>query len=127
MAGPINKVSMAFVADAATQENLVAVQGAADGSVKLPAGNYADGIVGIIREARAAGQFVSVLLDGIEYVKASGTCTRGQKAVVMADGGVQNAPATGTPTQYPFLGQFLESGSSSNLVLVQISKGYVTQ
>ena len=127
MAGPINFLSMAFVTDVASQANLVAVQGAADGSVKLPVGASPAGILGVYRETQPAGTHASVQLDGLEYIAAGGVCTRGAKAAVLTGGTVQNVGTNATPVQQAYVGQFMESGVSGALVLTRIMPGYVTQ
>jgi hypothetical protein len=125
--GPIQGFAMAFVADVETQDGLVAVQGAADGSAKLPTGDNPDGIIGVFQEARAIGQHVGVQMDQIKYVAVgAGGATRGHLAAVLSGGKVQNVATSGTPVQQPYLGQFMESAVYGDLVLVLIRPGYIT-
>ena len=130
--GPILGLAMAFTADVETQDGLVAVQGANDGSAALPTENNPPNAIGVFTEARWATEYVSVQMDGIKYVAAGGVCTRGSKAAILDGGMVQNVATNATPVQQPYLGTFLESkaapsGGFTNMVLVLIQPGFVTQ
>lgn len=74
---------------------------------------------GVALGSGAAGEKVSILLDGIAVVKVKvgtgGTATRGSYAITNATGHTNQAIADGTTVRY-LRGKFMQSGTAGDLV-----------
>lgn len=116
--------SYSYTADAAITARSIVKAGAADGSVAL-ASAATDLLVGVSEYGcTAAGDRLDIVKEGIVWVKAGGTITRGQPVTTDASGqAVAAAPATGVNNR--IIGFAEKSCVSGDLVEVFLSFGYM--
>lgn len=123
----INERSQTFTSQGAASSARVMVTGTADWSATHPGSSDPSGVIGVSQEDRNDGQQVSVQVEGIAYVEAGGTCTRGKLARVLADGKVEDVRVNATPAEQVYVGQFVESGTNGGLVQIEIRVGQVVR